>query len=58
MYAEGVLTDFVVAVGEKEWKVHKAVLFMHSDVLYKMSTEAQFIVLITHHLWRERAMLT
>lgn len=38
------LSDFtLVADGGKEWKVHKVVLFMHSDVLYTMSSSPTFI---------------
>ncbi|PIA92776.1 hypothetical protein CB0940_04164 [Cercospora beticola] len=39
----GAHSDFVLAVGEKEWKVHKIVLMMHSDMLYKMSTNERFV---------------
>ncbi|KAK4628898.1 hypothetical protein CLAFUW4_07850 [Fulvia fulva] len=36
------LADFTLGSGDKEWKVHKVVLFTHSDVLYTMSTSPRF----------------
>ncbi|KAI5365920.1 Putative BTB/POZ domain-containing protein [Septoria linicola] len=43
MYEEGMHTDFILAIGDKEWKLHKTVLLMHSDVLYKMSSSEAFV---------------
>lgn len=39
---EGPAADFMIEVEGQEWPVHKLVLFCHSDVLYKMSTNAAF----------------
>ncbi|KAF2164121.1 hypothetical protein M409DRAFT_25467 [Zasmidium cellare ATCC 36951] len=37
------LADFtLVAENGKEWRVHKLVLFMHSNVLYRMSTSQNY----------------
>ncbi|KAF2164125.1 hypothetical protein M409DRAFT_25471 [Zasmidium cellare ATCC 36951] len=38
------IADFTIASSSgKEWKVHKFVLFMYSDVLYRMSTSKEFM---------------
>ncbi|KAF2217989.1 hypothetical protein CERZMDRAFT_80621 [Cercospora zeae-maydis SCOH1-5] len=39
----GAHSDFILAVGDREWKVHKMVLMMFSDVLYTMSTNEHFV---------------
>lgn len=41
---DGAHSDFTLVAGSKEWKVHKIVLSMHSDVLYKMSISENFVV--------------
>lgn len=38
------LSDFTFVTGGKEWKVHKVVLFMHSDVLYNMASDENLTV--------------
>lgn len=43
--SETALRDFTIASESgKEWKVHKLVLYMHSRVLYRMATSAEFVV--------------
>ncbi|KAF2164119.1 hypothetical protein M409DRAFT_25465 [Zasmidium cellare ATCC 36951] len=38
------LADFTIASSSgEEWRVHKLILRLHSDVLYRMSTSAEFI---------------
>ncbi|KAK4498782.1 hypothetical protein PRZ48_009292 [Zasmidium cellare] len=40
----GELSDFtIVSASGREWKVHKLVLFMYSDVLHRMSASTDFI---------------
>ncbi|PPJ54559.1 hypothetical protein CBER1_06646 [Cercospora berteroae] len=43
VHISGAHGDFVLAAGDREWKVHKLVLMMHSEVLYKMSTNEHVV---------------
>ncbi|KAK4498789.1 hypothetical protein PRZ48_009299 [Zasmidium cellare] len=55
---ETALRDFTIASQSgKEWKVHKLVLHMHSDVLYRMATSEDFIVSRSSPPWPELARL-
>ncbi|KAK5124251.1 hypothetical protein LTR85_001954 [Meristemomyces frigidus] len=42
LYETSTQADFIITCNGEEWKVHKAVLFMHSDVLWKMSSNESF----------------
>lgn len=44
LQGESNISDFIIQSSSgREWKVHKAVLFLHSDVLYRMSVSPNFV---------------